>query len=185
MKFIDNQSAKNFLEEDDVTFEDLVGEHLKPIYNFLYRMVGDRQAAEDLTQDTFLKAWKNLRRFDRSRNFKTWLFTIAKNTAFDFFRKKREIPFSNFTSEEGGNWLENIADENILPDEFLERSDLAEKFEKILGKIPIHYRAILLLHYKEDFSLYEIAEILGEPYNTIKSRHQRGIVRLKKTILGV
>ena len=63
---------------------------------------------------------------------------------------------------------------------FLERKDIADEFEKILEKISVHYRAILLLHYKEDFSLHEIAEILGEPYNTIKSRHQRGLGELKE-----
>jgi len=146
--------------------------------------VGDRDAAEDLTQETFVKAWKNLKSFDQKRNFKTWIFTIAKNTAFDWLKKKKEIPFSTFTDEEGESWLENVADENFLPDEILERSDLAEELEKILEKIPVHYRTILLLHCKEDFSLHEIAEILGEPYNTIKSRHQRGLGRLKKAFIG-
>ncbi|MCX6766774.1 MAG: RNA polymerase sigma factor [Candidatus Moranbacteria bacterium] len=175
----DNQLILKILDGDEEAFAEIVKIYLKAIYNFVYRLTGDRDAAEDLTQETFVKAWKNLKRFDQSKNFKTWLFTIAKNTAYDWLKKKKEIPFSSFTDDEGENWLENVADENILPDEILERSDLAEELEKILEKLSVHYRAILILHYKEDFSLHEIAEILDEPYNTIKSRHQRGLGRLK------
>lgn len=180
MNTLENQIISKILDGDESSFSEIMGLYLKPIYNFLHRLVGDRDVAEDLTQETFVKAWKKLKRFDQKRSFKTWLFTIAKNTAFDWLKKKKEIPFSSFTDEEGESWLENVADENILPDEILERSDITEELDAILQKIPVHYRAILLLHYKEDFSLHEIAEILGEPYNTIKSRHQRGIARLKK-----
>jgi len=180
----DNQLVKNYLEGNDEAFEELVKKYLKPIYNFLYRLTNNQVVAEDLAQDTFLKVWKNIRRFDQSRSFKTWIFTIAKNTAFDYFKKKKELPFSTFTDEEGESWLENIADENILPGEILERKNIAEELEEILKKLPVHYRTILLLHYKEDFSLHEIAEILSEPYNTVKSRHQRALSRLKKAILS-
>lgn len=179
----DNQIIKKILSGDEEAFSEIVKIYLDQIYNFLYRLAGDRDAADDLTQETFVKAWKNLKRFDQKKSFKTWLFTIAKNTAFDWLKKKKEIPFSTFTDEEGESWLENVADENILPDEILERSDLAEELDNKLQKLSPHYRAILLLHYKEDFSLHEIAEIIGEPYNTIKSRHQRGLMRLKKEFL--
>jgi len=175
-----NQTLDKILTGDDSAFSEITKLYLKSIYSFVFRLVNDRDVADDLTQETFVKAWKNLKSFDQSKSFKTWLFTIAKNTTFDWLKKKKEIPFSNFADEEGENWLENVADENILPDEILERSDLAEELDGILQKLPPHYRAILLLHYKEDFSLHEIAEILGEPYNTIKSRHQRGLGKLKK-----
>ncbi|MDP1845612.1 MAG: sigma-70 family RNA polymerase sigma factor [Candidatus Moranbacteria bacterium] len=184
MKMEDNQLVKIFLEGEDEAFEDLVKKYLKPVYNFLYRLTNDQAVVEDLAQDTFLKAWKNMRRFDQKRNFKAWIFTIAKNTAFDFFRKKKEIPFSRFADEDGRSWLENIEDDEFLPDEILERKNIAEELDEILQKIPLHYRTILLLHYKEEFSLHEIAEILGEPYNTVKSRHQRALLRLKKALLS-
>ena len=176
----ENNLIEKTLSGDEEAFAEIVKIYLNQIYNFVFRLAGDCDAADDLTQETFVKAWRNLKKFDQKRNFKTWLFTIAKNTAFDWLKKKKEIPFSTFADEEGESWLENVVDENILPDEILERSDLAEEMEKIIQKLPPHYRAILLLHYKEDFSLHEIAEIIGELYNTIKSRHQRGLVRLKE-----
>jgi len=183
MNSIENSLIQKILSGEEDAYAEIVKIYLDPIYNFVFRLAGDRDAADDLTQETFVKAWKNLARFDKKRNFKTWLFTIAKNTAYDWLKKKKEIPFSTFADEEGESWLENVADEDILPDEILERSDLAEEMEKIIEKIPVHYRAILLLHYKEDFSLREIAEIIGEPYNTIKSRHRRGLGRLKEKLL--
>lgn len=180
----DNKLVEKYLNGEEEAFAKLLEKHLSPVYNFLCRLVGNRETAEDLTQITFVKIWKNLKRFDQSKSFKTWLFAIAKNTAFDWLKKKKELTFSTFTDEEGENWLENVEDENFLPDEILKRKNIAEELDRILEKLPPHYRAILLFHYKEDFALPEIAEILGEPYNTIKSRHRRGLKRLRQEFLG-
>jgi RNA polymerase sigma-70 factor, ECF subfamily len=180
----DQKTLEYFLAGNEETYEALLRKYLKPVFNFLFRLTGGRESAEDLAQETFLKAWKNRDHFDSSKNFRTWLFTIARNSAFDWLKKKKEIPFASFTSEEGENWLENISDGGFLPDEILERKDITKEFEKKLGELPELYREILLLHYKEDFSLHEIAEILGEPYNTVKSRHQRALLKLKQRILG-
>lgn len=182
MNLEDNQLVENFLSGDEEAFSQLVKKYLKPVYNFLYYFTQDRAVLDDLTQVAFIKAWKNLRKFDQEKNFKTWLFVIAKNTAYDFFKKKKTLLFANFTDEEGNNKLENISDENILPDEVLNRKDIARELEKKLAEIPEQYRIILTLHYKEDLSLQEIAEILGKPYNTIKSGHQRGLEKLKKAL---
>jgi len=184
MNLEDNRLVEKFLSGDEAALSQLVKKYLKPVYNFLHYFTRNQAELDDLTQITFIKAWKNLRKFDREKNFKTWIFTIAKNTAYDFFQKKKTIPFANFLDEEGSNKLENISDESILPDEILNRKDIAKELEKKLAEIPEHYRIILTLHYKEDFSLSEIAEILGKPYNTIKSSHQRGLEKLKKVLIG-
>ncbi|HRZ95490.1 MAG TPA: RNA polymerase sigma factor [Candidatus Moranbacteria bacterium] len=177
----DNDLIENFLAGDDSAFSELVKKYLKPVYNFLYHFVTDREALDDITQETFIKAWKNIGKFDQEKKFKTWIFTIAKNTAYDWLKKKKTIPFSNFTDEEGNNKLDNIGDESILSDELLIRADSAKILEEKLKVLPDIYRIILIMHYKEDFSLQEIAKILGKPYNTIKSQHQRGLKILKDT----
>lgn len=179
----DNKLVEEYLNGREEVFAKLLEKHLSPVFNFLYRITGSKEVAEDLAQETFVKVWKNLKNFNRNRSFKAWLFTIAKNTTYDYFKKKKEVAFSAFVNEEGESIFNEIAGENILPDEILHRKDIANELEEILKKLPPHYRAILLLHYKEDFSLHEIAEILGEPYNTIKSRHQRGLGKLKKIVL--
>jgi RNA polymerase sigma-70 factor (ECF subfamily) len=168
------------LAGDDMAFAELLRRYLSPIGNFLYQLVRDRDTAEDLTQETFLKAWKNLRRFDRSRSFRTWLYVIARNTAFDHFKKKKEIPFAVFgDDDEEGNTLLDIQDEEILPLAALERDDIVSELEEKLSSMPPEYRAILLLRFREDFSLAEIAVIQGEPYNTTKSRYLRAIRMLR------
>jgi RNA polymerase sigma-70 factor (ECF subfamily) len=178
----DKKLVADFLNGDDGAFEQLLGKYLKPVYNFLYQLTNDKSALDDLAQESFIKAWKNIKKFDKDRNFKTWLFTIAKNTAYDYFKKKKAIPFSSFANEEGDNKLENIIDESIFPDELLMRADAANILEEKLQELPEHYRIILTLHYIEDFSLTEIAEILKIPYNTAKSQHQRGLLKLRKLL---
>ena len=107
----DEEIVKNFFARDDSAFPTLLDRYLKPILNFINQMVGDYQVAEDLTQETFIKAWKNLGRFEQDKKFKTWIFTIAKNTAFDHLRKKKSIPFSFFVDKDGRNYLEETLEE--------------------------------------------------------------------------
>jgi RNA polymerase sigma-70 factor, ECF subfamily len=182
--FEDKQLVDKFFAGDDSAFSELVKKYLKPVYNFLYYFVSDRETLDDITQETFIKAWKHIKKFDQSRNFKVWIFSIAKNTAYDFLKKKKTIPFSNFTDDEGNNQLENIGDDSILPHEILIYADSAKILEEKLKEIPDIYRVILIMHYKDDFSLQEIAKILGKPYNTIKSQHQRGLMKLKELFLN-
>jgi RNA polymerase sigma-70 factor (ECF subfamily) len=121
-----------------------------------------------------------LKRFNQSKNFKTWLFTIAKNTAYDFLKKKKTLPFSYYTDGEGHNKLECIADSKLSPDDLAKSSDQAHELIHLLEKTPVHYRAILLLHYKQGFSLKKTAKILEKPYNTVKSQHLRALRYINK-----
>ncbi|MBI4159946.1 sigma-70 family RNA polymerase sigma factor [Candidatus Wolfebacteria bacterium] len=73
----------------EVSLELLIRRYLKPIYGFTYRYVGAGQDTEDVTQETFVKVWRNLKKFDQNKSFKTWIFSIAKNTAIDFLKKKK------------------------------------------------------------------------------------------------
>ena len=180
----DRQLVENLLAGDDSVFEKLLKKYLKPVYNFLYQITNDRSALDDLTQATFIKVWKNLHRLDTSKSFKAWLFTIAKNTAYDYLKKKKTTPFSFFENTKGYNKLDEIEEDKILPDEILERKDMASELGEKLEEIPGQYKIILLMHYKEDLTLLEISEILGVPYNTIKSQQQRALLSLKKAILG-
>lgn len=176
----DEKLVARFIKGDKNAFSLLIERYLKQIYNFIYRLVGDPHTAEDLSQEVFLKVWKNISRFDQNRSFKTWLFTIAKNTAYDFLKKKKSLPFSYFEREETRNKIYEMPDNALSPAKVSENSDLARNIEGKLKKIPPYYRTILLLHYKNDFSLIEIANILQKPYNTIKSQHQRALRRFKK-----
>lgn len=168
---------------DERVFAELVGRYLKRIYNFVYRYVQNRDEAEDITQDVFLKAWKNIKKFNPDRNFKVWLFVIAKNTIFDWLKKKRPLLFSQLETAEGENPLEeSIEDAGPLPLEIFARKELADELEKALRILSLGDRTILLLHYSEELTFEEIAEILGKPMNTIKSRHFRALKKLQKCL---
>lgn len=179
----DRQLITDSLSGDDKAFEQLVRRYLTPVYNFIVGLTRDRIVAEDLAQETFIKVWKHLARFDQKRNFKTWVFAIAKNTTYDFFKKKKSIPFSFFEDADGQNMLDMVDDETVSPETILEKEEKRETVEAAIQTLSEQYRVLLSLVYQEDFSLTEISEIFGTPYNTVKSRHQRALKLLKQALL--
>ncbi|MFH1111944.1 MAG: sigma-70 family RNA polymerase sigma factor [Patescibacteria group bacterium] len=179
----DIQLIINYLKGDDKSLEVLISRYLKPIYGFVYRFTNNIQDTDDITQEVFVKVWKNLKKFDQTKNFKTWLFTIAKNTAIDWLRRHRDIVFSDLIKTEDGESLENnIIDDAPLPSEIFERQHLAQELNLVVGKLPAIYQTVLSLYYKEEFTLQEVSEILGESVNTVKSRHWRAIKALRKEL---
>ena len=173
----------DYLNGDSQSLEVLIRRHLGPIYSFVYRYVGNRQDAEDITQEVFIKVWRNLKKFDQQKSFKTWIFSIAKNTAIDFLKKKKMIPFSEFDNEGGENTIiETLADPSSLPQELLEKAGMAQTLNAAMEKLSSQYRMVLFLRYNDHFNFREIAESLGEPLNTIKSRHRRALVMLKEQL---
>jgi RNA polymerase sigma-70 factor, ECF subfamily len=153
--------------------ENIVKQYLKSVYNYIYRMTKDKNMTEDVVQETFVKVWKNLEKIDPKKNLKKWIFTIARNTTFDYFRKNKNISFSD---------EENIADLEPLPDEIFERKELSKELEKALSQIRPDFREIIFLHYVEDLTFAEISEIVGKPLNTVKSWHLRGLHQIRAII---
>lgn len=177
----DKSLVESYRAGDEAAFKKLLDKHLGSIYAFVFQLIQDRVAAEDVAQETFIKAWRHLGRYDTERPFRTWLFAIAKNAAYDWLKKKRSIPFSAFADDTGVPF-ENIPDSEPLPTEFLMRADASAELAEVIGELPEKYRSLIALVYQEEFSLHEAAEILGESYNTVKSRHQRGILELRKRL---
>ncbi len=161
----------------------LFGRYLKPVHSFVYRYVGNAQDAEDVTQEAFVKVWRNLKRFDKEKSFKTWLFSIAKNTAIDFLKKKKALPFSAFENNTGKNYLlEKLRSALALPSELFEQKERGEFMQKLLSSLSHAYSTVLSLRYNNDLTFREIAKELGEPLNTVKSHHHRALFELKKHI---
>lgn len=181
--YTDEQLVTNYLKGDEESLEILIKRYLKPIYSFAYRFVGNTQVAEDITQEVFVKAWYNLKKFKQEYKFKTWIFVIAKNTCLDWQKKKRPLPFSVLDNKkEEFSFAENIKDPTPLPNELLERKDLVAVLSKAIETLSAKYRTVLFLRYNEHFTFREIAEILRESIDTIKTRHRRGIAILRKLL---
>lgn len=181
--FSDQQLINNYLAGDKQSLEILVKRYLKPVYGFLYRYLNNNQDAEDITQEVFVKAWRHLKEFNPQKKFKTWILSIAKNAAIDFLRKRKVAVFSEFENENGENALmESLVDPSPLPDKFLEQKDLSQTLGQIIKKLPPQYQIILYLRYNDHFTFKEIAESLEEPLNTVKSRHRRALLMLKKRL---
>lgn len=182
----DTQLIGDYLEGGgQKPLEILIKRHLKPVYNFVYRLVGDSKEAEDITQEVFIKVWRNLKKYDRERNFKTWLFAIARNTAIDWLKKKKSLPFSSFENEKGENFLlTGLASLDLLPDELFSRAESATKLVLATESLAPRYKTVLSLHYDSQFNFREIAEKLGESLNTVKSRHRRALLLLRKILTG-
>lgn len=147
-------------------FEGAALPHLASVYRIARRMAGD-QAAEDLVQETYLRAWKYFDTFDPASNCRAWLLRILRNAWADRWRHPRlEIPIGE--REEGG--LEPYYE---WEEEFLAQ-ELSGDIEQALAQLPAEYRWAVLLADVEEFSYQEIAEILGCPIGTVMSRINRG-----------
>ena len=171
---------QRYLKGNGKALDFLVAKYLKQIYSFVYKNVGNPAEAEDITQEVFIKVWKNIRKFDQNKNFKPWIFQIAKNTSIDFLRKKKTIPFSRFENEKGQNLLvENIAAAPLnLIEKLSDKKVLAAAMDGLTDK----EQKIINLRHNDGMSFKEIADVFDESINTIKSRYRRTLMSLRKNI---
>lgn len=174
-----------YLEGDEEALRTLIGRYVGPVFRFIHRYLGDEDDAKDITQDVFVNAWKHLKRFDRTKKFKTWIFTIAKNASLNLLKKKRPSLFSELEDEEGNLGLEEtLADPAPLPEELFARADLVLQLSLALQKLHPEHRTVLLMHYQDQLTFQEIGEFLGEPLHTVKSRHRRALLALRKLLIS-
>ena len=173
-------------KKNDNEIEIIIKLHLKSVYNFVFRLSKNKDEASDITQEVFIKVWKNLKKFNPDKNFKTWILTIARNTTIDWLRKKKSIAFSELDYFNDGNdksFEESIVDIEPLPDDIFMRKELEKEVEKALAKIRPDFREIILLHHTEQLTFEEIGKIVGKPLNTVKSQYRRALNILRKFLV--
>ncbi len=163
------------------SFAKFVEKYVHSVYNFVFFIVKDESDAADITQETFIKAWQHFNEYYSTKSFKSWILMIAKNTAFDFLKKKKEIPFSDFSTDENDELFEEtIADSEKNPEELLIEQEEAARLNTLLQMLPDSQRMVVVLHIHEGMTFNEVAELLDESLNTVKSRYHRGILRLRE-----
>jgi RNA polymerase sigma-70 factor, ECF subfamily len=173
----DEQLLEAYRHGDTEAFQTLIRRHQEDLVRFLMRLTGDRQAAEDVFQETFLQVHISADTFDPTRRFKPWLFTIAANKARDLLRKRvrrQEVDLSapiNRSGDEGGQSFVDLMEINIPPpDEGLEAEERDALVQQAIDRMPPALKEILLLAYFQRLSYAQIAEELQIPLGTVKSR---------------
>jgi RNA polymerase sigma-70 factor (ECF subfamily) len=157
-------------------FETLVERYRLELFHFLVRFVGDRAAAEDLFQESFLQVFLSADTFDSSRRFRPWLFTIAANKARDHLRRNNRRQATQFSTplDAGGEDQRTLADtmagDVLMPAEEVEQQETKERVQRAIAEMPEHLREVLLLAYFHQFAYKQIAEMLSIPLGTVKSR---------------
>ncbi len=175
----DEELIKAYLGGEEKSLRILIQRYLRVIYNFSHRYAGTKADAEDIAQEVFVKVWKNLGRFNPETSFRTWLFAIAKNTAIDWLRKKKAIPFSRFDTEDGNALEETLADLAPLPDSVAEQKSF---LDNTLNQLPPNHRAVLRLRYQDHLNFGEIGKVLKKSLNTVKSQHRRALLTLRELL---
>ena len=173
----DSGVVSAFLEGESRAFDELVNRYQNRLLNFVYRTTGDRERAEDLVQEVFVRVYRHIHRFDRSRKFSTWIYTIASNLAKNELRNRSRNPLVLFQTIRR-NWEDDdrplqFEDPGTRPDDLYRKRHLREAVEEAVEKLPPHHRNVFVLRELEGKSYEEIAEITSCNLGTVKSRLNR------------
>lgn len=174
----DSALVTAFLAGDERGFSELVERYQTRLLNFVYRTIGDRERAEDLVQEVFIRVYRHLHRFDRSKKFSTWAYTIASNLAKNELRNRSRNPLVLFQTlgkssrEEDDRPLE-FEDYSTRPDDLYRKRHLRQLVEDTVAQLPEHHREVFVLRELEGKSYEEIAEITDCNLGTVKSRLNR------------
>ena len=179
------------LQQSDRTrreFEGLALEHVDPLYSAALRLTKNERDAEDLVQDTFLRAFRFFDKFERGTNIKAWLFKILTNTFINRYRRKvKERTVVEGAAREGNNerFVARDANESSSnPEQYLFDRLLSDDVLRAIDALPIDFRLVVILADLQEFSYKEIAEILECPVGTVMSRLYRGRKLLQKALVG-
>ena len=173
----DNALVTSYLGGASRAFDLLVERYQSRLLNFVYRTVGDRERAEDLVQEVFVRVYRHLARFDRSKKFSTWIYTIASNLAKNELRNRARNPLVLFQTMTSG-WEDEerpleFEDPAARPDDAFERRHLRELVDAAVRRLPVHHRQVFVLREIEGCSYEEIAEMTKCNLGTVKSRLNR------------
>lgn len=156
-------------DSDQDAFAEIVYSFQDAVYNLCYRMLGERTEAEDATQEAFIRAYRNLDRYDTGRSFKTWLLSIASNHCIDRLRKRR-LMYLSLDEPLPSHMQLALSSDEPNPEVLAARSEHSEYIQELLDQLPPDDRAGIVLKYWYDYSYAEIAAVLETTESAIKSR---------------
>jgi RNA polymerase sigma-70 factor, ECF subfamily len=178
------QSAR---QGDLDSFNRLVLAYQDVIYSQAYRLLNDAYAADDATQVAFISAYRNIKSY-RGGSFRAWLLRIVTNASYDELRRRKRRPTTPLEPmDETGDEIESprwIADPGELPEDTLERAELGNAIQDCMGDLSPEFRAVVVLVDVQGLDYAEVADIIGKPVGTVKSRLARARTRLRNCLQG-
>ena len=165
------------LAGDRLAFGELVERYQNRLLNFIYRTTGDRERAEDLVQETFIRVYRHLHRFDQTKKFSTWIYTISSNLAKNELRNRSRNPLVLFQTlmknRDADTRPLEWEDNTYRPDDLFRKRHLKSQVDAAVDQLPEHHRTVFILREMEGKTYEEIAEITATNLGTVKSRLNR------------
>ena len=166
-------------------FDDLVRRYEKQVYNFAYRMTGNYDDASDIASDAFVKVYNAIETFRGDAHFTTWLFRIVTNLYLDERKRSKahmNIPLDEYIDLEESSVTRQVEDPSPSPLELIECAERSDTLERTINMLPEYQRIMIHLYHSQGQSYEEIAEIVGLPIGTVKSRLNRARLALKEKL---
>lgn len=176
MNILEPEVISQVHKGSEKAFTSLVETYQRPVYNLCYRMLGDPDEAEDISQETFLRVYKNITKYDAKRSFSTWLLSIAAHLCIDQLRKRRMTLISMDTGTEN-----EPVDHTPGPDATYFRKEDQQRIQALINTLNPQDRAAVVMYYWYDFSYDEIAHSLSMTPSAVKSRLHRARLSMAQT----
>jgi RNA polymerase sigma-70 factor (ECF subfamily) len=165
-------------------FEILLARHRKPVYNFILRFLGDKETAEDLLQEAFMRVIKGAEAYKRQAKFTTWLYTIARNLCVDQTRRRKHRKHASLdapmdASDESGTLLDVIPSSEMASDRRSVNKQLYATMQRAIEALSEEQREVFLMREFLDMPFKQIADVVGVPENTVKSRMRYALEKLR------
>ncbi|MBP6963562.1 MAG: sigma-70 family RNA polymerase sigma factor [Armatimonadetes bacterium] len=166
-------------------FDELVRLYEKQVYSFAYRLTGNYDDANDISSEAFVKVFNSINTFRGDANFSTWLFRVVTNLYLDERKRSKahlNVPLDEYIDLEESTVTRQIEDSSPGPEQLLEQMERAEALNALIQQLPDYQRAMVLLYHTQGRSYEDIAEIMGLPIGTVKSRLNRARLSLREKL---
>ena len=178
----DSALVSQYIKGDEYALETLIYRHKHRIYSFIYSKVYDRDVAEDLFQDTFIKVIRTLKRgaYNEEGKFLPWVMRISHNLVIDFFRKNNRMP--KFSNTDEFNIFSILSDTSLNAESSIIKEQVETDVRRLVDEVPEDQREVLLMRIYEDLSFKEISDKTGVSINTALGRMRYALINLRKII---
>jgi len=181
---IETRLVKLALKGDQRAFAEIVELYKDKIFHLGYRMLSNRHEAEDVVQETFLRVYKNLDRYDQKQKFSTWIYRIGTNLCIDRLRKRKPSYSldAELNDQDGTDGYALLPGDERTPESEYLLSETQQLIHQAIDSLPDKYKTVMVLRYLQELSLQEISEVMDMPVTTIKTRVHRGREFLRKKL---